>query len=229
MRNTLLISAGALTMSAGVALAAPPAPVPMPVFTWSGCYVGGFAGGDTGHSSWSGFGGGPVSYGTSGAVGGGTAGCNYQIQQFVIGAEGELWGSTLAGSTSKFIGGEGGGTYTFKTKSNFAGDAAARFGFAIDRALFFGKVGLAFADYQFTEIYPSVNSPNNGKGTYTGLLLGVGIEYAIDAHWSIKGEYDYINYGSKNIQLYENNGSPAWVPGIANSENIFKTGINFRW
>ena len=89
--------------------------------------------------------------GTNGAIAGGTgrlqlSGCS----KFVIGAEGELWGSTLAGSTSRFLGGEGGGTYIFRTKSNFGGDVAARFGFAFDRVLLFSKVGVAWADYQFS-------------------------------------------------------------------------------
>jgi outer membrane immunogenic protein len=231
MRNTLLISAGVLTMSAGVALAAPPAPVPMPVFTWTGCYVGAFTGGTSGQSSWSNVPSpvGSASYGTSGLIGGGTLGCNYQMQQFVIGAEGELWGSTLSGSTSKLLGGEG---FTLGTKSNFGGDVAARFGFAMDRALFFGKVGAAFADYQFTLDYVPVHFPSQhftGAGTYTGLLLGVGLEYAIDMHWSVKGEYDYIDYGSKNIFMTQQGTTNHFTPSISNSENQFKVGVNFRW
>ena len=94
-------------------------------------------------------------------------GCNYQMQQFVIGAEGELWASGLAGSKSSLFGGEG--AYLFKTRSNFAGDVAARFGYAFDRALLFGKVGVAFADYQFTETGPFLDSPDTGKATYTGV------------------------------------------------------------
>jgi outer membrane immunogenic protein len=231
MRNTFLISTAALALSVGGALAAPAPPVvPMPIFTWTGCYVGVNAGGDSGHSGWSGTAGGSVGYGTSGAIGGGQIGCNYQMQQFVIGVEGELWGSTLTGSTGRLLGGEGGGPFSWKTQSNFAGDIAARFGFAFDRALLFGKVGAAFADYKFTETYPVLgSSPDTGKGTYTGLLLGLGVEYALDAHWSLKGEYDYINYGSKSIPMYQSNGALDYTPSISNSENIFKVGTNYRW
>jgi len=229
VRNTFLISTAALALSVGGALAAPAPPVvPMPVFTWTGCYVGVQAGGVSGHSSWTGTGVGNVGYGTGGGIAGGQIGCNYQMQQFVIGAEGELWGSSLTGSKT-LMGGEG-GPFGFKTQSNFAGDIAARFGFAMDRALFFGKVGAAWADYKFTETYNNTgSSPDTGKGTYAGLLLGVGIEYALDAHWSIKGEYDYINYGSKNIAMYQHTGVYDYTPSISNSENIFKVGANYRW
>ncbi len=232
MRNTFLISTAALALSAGGALSAPaPPPVPMPMFTWTGCYVGAHVGGDSGNSSWGNIPSpiGSVSYDTAGAIGGGQVGCNYQIQNFVIGAEGELWASGLTGSTSRFIGGEGGGTFGFKTQSNLAGDIAARFGFAMDRTLFFGKIGAAWADYKFTATYESPDSPDTGKGTYAGLLLGVGIEYALDAHWSIKGEYDYINYGSKSIHMYESSGVYDFTSSISNSENIFKVGANYRW
>jgi outer membrane immunogenic protein len=231
MRNTLLISTAALALSVGGALAAPAVPPPMPVFTWTGCYIGALAGGDVGGSKWvSPSGGGSVSYGTAGGILGGQAGCNYQMQNFVIGAEGELWWSSLTGS-KKLLGGEG-GPYGFKTRSDFAGDIAARFGYAWDRTLLFGKVGVAWADYKFTETYESGGgfySPDTGSATYTGLLLGVGIEYAIDAHWSIKGEYDYINYGGKNIAMFDSHGTYDYTPKISNYENIFKIGANYRF
>jgi outer membrane immunogenic protein len=226
MRNTLLISAAALALSGGGAFAAPAPPAPLPIFTWTGCYVGVHAGGDAGNSAWTNTGVGNVSYGTAGAIAGGQVGCNYQMQNFVIGAEGELWWSGLAGST-RLLGGEG--YYSFKTRSNFAGDVAARLGFAMDRTLFYGKVGVAWADYKFTETGPFIDSPDTGSSTYSGLLLGVGIEYALDMHWSLKAEYDYINYGGKNIALYGDTGIYDYTSKITNYENIFKVGANYRF
>ena len=65
-----------------------------------------------------------------------------------------------------------------------------------------------------------------GAATYTGLLLGVGVEYALDAHWSVKGEYDYINYGSKNVAM---TGNFDYIAAIKNYENIVKVGANYRF
>ena len=65
-----------------------------------------------------------------------------------------------------------------------------------------------------------------GAATYTGLLLGVGVEYALDAHWSLKGEYDYINYGSKNVAM---TGNFDYIAAIKNYENIVKVGANYRF
>ena len=210
----------------------------MPIFTWTGCYVGVQAGGDFGNSKWSPTGAGPVSYGTSGGIGGGQLGCNYQMQNFVIGAEGELWGSSLSGSTTKLLGGEGGGAFSFHSKSDVGGDLSVRAGYAFDRVLVFSKIGAAWAHYTFTETYPitdiKVPAPagvgsDTGSGDYSGLLLGVGAEYALDAHWSVKGEYDYINYGSKNIPMYTVTGVYDYTPKISNIENIVKAAVSYRF
>src|SRR5579863_5148339 len=76
---------------------------PAPAFTWTGCYVGAHVGGDFDRSSWGASGNGmlvnPFAIDASGAIGGGQVGCNYQIDSFVLGAEGEIWGSGLSGAT----------------------------------------------------------------------------------------------------------------------------------
>ena len=71
-----------------------------------------------------------------------------------------------------------------------------------------------------------VTQTATGSGVYTGLLLGVGLEYAFDAHWSVKGEYDYINYGSKNVAM---TGNFDYIAAIKNYENIVKVGANYRF
>ena len=65
---------------------------PPPIFSWTGCYIGVHVG-----AGWhvSDFAGGNVAASGVGAVGGGQAGCNLQWRQFVIGLEGEFWGSSL--------------------------------------------------------------------------------------------------------------------------------------
>ena len=123
----------------------------------------------------------------------------------------------------------GGGLFGFKSRSDIAGDLSIRAGYAFDRVLMFGKVGAAWAHYTFTETYPLTGSPDTGHGDYSGLLLGLGFEYAIDLHWSVKGEYDYINYGSKQIPMYTALGGYDYTPSISNSENIVKAAVNYRF
>ncbi len=236
MKTQLLASAALATLAASSAVAAPAPPVMAP-FTWTGCYVGVHAGIDWGNSNWT-----PTTdvwdmpsagMNTNGGIGGAQAGCNYQMQNFVLGVEGEVWGSGLTGSTS-FSDFEG--TEALKTSSDVAGDLAARFGYALDHALVFGKIGVAWAHYKFSDTYSFTFDTEGGPvtekesaagaATYTGLLLGVGVEYALDAHWSIKGEYDYINYGSKNVAM---TGNFDYIAAIKNYENIVKVGANYRF
>lgn len=237
MRKQLLVSTAVLALSAGAAFASdlpthksppPPAPAPVAAFTWTGCYVGLHAGGDFGHSKWTDEFGNTLGMNTAGAIGGGQIGCNYEVNNFVVGAEGELWGSGLAGSTSRTIDGEGVYTDTYKTRSDFAGDIAVRAGYAIDRTLIFGKVGVAMADYKYTIDYSATGERDTANATHTGLLLGLGLEYALDAHWSVKGEYDYIDYGSKSAN-FKYAGVTDFSASFKNEENILKVGVNYRF
>ena len=111
--------------------ARPPAVAPAPVFSWTGCYVGVNAGGhwssvsdpavitDNTWFSWraditnaaAAF---PNTLDPSGFAGGGQLGCNWQISNLVIGAEGDIVG--LTGSASRntsfpLIGGAGGTSF----------------------------------------------------------------------------------------------------------------------
>jgi outer membrane immunogenic protein len=239
MRWHLLVSAGAFAVLANGAFAADlalptlKAPPPPPAFTWTGCYVGVHAGGDFGQSKWTepgdfyGFAA-AVSMNTAGAIGGGQAGCNYQLNDnFVVGAEAEIWGSALEGSTS--VSGAASSSAQFKTWSHAAGDVALRAGYAIDRTLIFGKVGLAEAQYDYALNFTNAPIPNyTASATHTGLLLGLGVEYALDMHWSLKGEYDYINYGSKSATLNSAHGAPLFAT-FENEENVLKVGANYRF
>lgn len=226
MRRQVLASIAVLSASAGSAFADNFAPPPGP-YSWTGCYIGVHAGIAEGNSNWT-----PTpqewdvlsaSMDMSGAIGGAQAGCNYQMQNFVLGAEGDVWGSGLTGDTS-FADFEG--TTTLKTKSDFGSDVAARLGYAIDRGLLYGKIGVAWADYSFTDTYDFEGFTESDKTTETGLLLGLGVEYAIDAHWSVTGEFDYINFGSPSIAM---NGDTPYVAKIRNDQDLFKLGANYRF
>ena len=142
------------------------------------------------------------------------------MNQFVVGVKGELWGSSLNGST--MIGGEG-----FHTSSRVAGDIAIRGGYAIDHTLLFAKVGVAMAKYKYRTDNTNGNPPSFGRATHTGLLLGLGAEYAIDMHWSVKAEYDFITYGRKNYDF--THGTFVSNRSSKNTENLFKVGVNYRF
>src|SRR5262245_2279473 len=83
------------------------APPPVPVFSWSGCYICGSAGGgyawntNTNTVNTTAFGdlapGQCFAQSSSGFIGGGQIGCNYQLARFVIGVEGSYLGANIKG------------------------------------------------------------------------------------------------------------------------------------
>ncbi|WP_214477736.1 outer membrane protein, partial [Mesorhizobium sp. dw_380] len=162
-------------------------PVGAAPYSWTGFYVGAQVGGAWNDSRWSPVGGlGFVPFNTngSGVVYGGQIGYNYQINQFVIGIEGDFAGSTVKGddqcSTTA-------GT-TCETKQDYLGSVRGRLGYAVDRFLIYGDAGVAFTKYKFAE----TDFPQSfGGGSRVGWTAGLGAEYAFTDHWTAGVEWNY--------------------------------------
>src|SRR5271165_3799713 len=99
VKRLLLASVAAVALLGGSANAADlarpapiyaPAPVLVPLFTWTGCYVGGNVGGIWAHNDWNDTIVGDFGTNTgSGAIGGVQGGCNYQFGAWVWGIQGD--------------------------------------------------------------------------------------------------------------------------------------------
>src|SRR5690348_15853345 len=94
LTGVLALGAAGAASAADMAVKARPLPPPVPVYNWTGCYIGIEGGGAWGRSRHTNQVGGVNTditndFDLSGALVGGTLGCNYQINQFVIGIEGD--------------------------------------------------------------------------------------------------------------------------------------------
>ena len=152
-------TASAADLPARYPNATPPAPVILPVFSWTGCYLGGFASGAWGNdlaaydrSNLAGQPGPPFdawSYKLSTSfIGGGTVGCNWQPvgTPFVAGVEGEFGYLKLSGSSFDPLDPIGPNNILSTTKiGDWYGMLTGRLGYAWDRALFYVKGGAASA------------------------------------------------------------------------------------
>ena len=128
----------------------------------------------------------PTGIDTSGFVGGAHAGFNYQINQFVVGLEGDAEASTVKGTTS-YVGGN------VRIKDTFRGSIRGRLGFAADRALIYATGGVAFQN--FGKLDYSAATSASYSSSRTGWTLGGGIEYAVTNQWSVRAEYRYSDFG----------------------------------
>ena len=225
--------------------AAPPMlPPPLPVFSWTGFYVGGNIGGAWSRNTWTdtifltNFNNG----GNNGAfIGGGQVGVNYQVGQFVIGGEWDFdWASNNNNSNGVIT---PAGLIAVTSNNRWITTVAARFGVAVDHWLFYGKAGGGWVNNnQFT-----ITNLNTGAsftcGTFTtltncgdntgGWLVGAGVEYAFANNWTVKAEYDYLGLGNRTFFI------PATAPFLPNDTftsgnrnvQMVKVGVNylFNW
>jgi len=261
--RTLLLSSVALAALLGSSLSghaadlgqpaykAPPPPV-VPVFYWTGFYIGSHAGcGWTNSQTPTGFGLDPAdplinTFGNltedaTGCFGGGQVGVNYQFgSNVVFGVEGDASFGKISAFNSTFIAGVGGiEAAGWETKLNAFGTVRGRLGYAVNGGLpWFG--GLGWMPYVTGGWAWARNkiSVQGDAGTFTsdtqtlnGWTVGVGLEYAITPYLTWKAEYLFMEFDSKSYAVLFDDDLGV-LPG-ANFDrlkvNVFKTGLNWRF
>jgi outer membrane immunogenic protein len=194
----------------------PPAPV---AFSWTGFYAGLNAGYAWNESRWSPSGPfGAFSNDGDGFIGGGHVGYNWQINQFVVGLEGQINWLDMRSSTGCSFGG------TCRTKQDWLGDINLRAGYAFDRALIYATGGVAFTDYSFSSPSPAPGL-SYGAGSRTGWTIGVGLDYAITDNWIAGIQYKYYDFGSRSSAS-----SPAFnTVSFREHENVIQARLSYKF
>src|SRR5207342_2417419 len=183
MKKTIMAMAIATTASGSAAAAdlprgpAPYYPPPASVYNWTGFYAGlnlGYEWGKVTNSN----------IDPSGVAGGGQIGYNWQVGQFVFGAETDLQGSAADDTFAPY-----------KFSNPWFGTLRGRAGFAINNMLLYGTFGLAYGDLkgEFLGLDESK--------TLVGWTGGLGMEVGFAPNWSAKVEYLYMDLGSRAYTL----------------------------
>jgi len=192
--------------------------------------------------------------GNGGTIGG-QIGCNMQFGSLVLGVEGDLnWANATSSVNAAFapfpsanpaftISQE---NESLSTRLDWFSTVRARGGIAIDHWLLFGTGGLAIGHFRSsTNIAYGTNgtSPvfagsfHTGESTVTrlGLAVGGGVEYAVNANWSVKAEYLFMSFGgfsyaSPLIAPAAAVGAGySWTTTVTPREHIFRVGLNYRF
>lgn len=226
-----MVCVAALTVAvASVAVAADiPAPVykapaAVAAFSWTGCYVGLNAGGGFARKEWTDTGQDAGAHTASGAIAGGQVGCNYQTGAWVFGAEGMFDWSGMKGDHINGLT----GLTSLTTEVRWLGTATARVGYAIDRSLFYVKGGAAWVrdEHEGVVIIPILK----GDATRVGWTVGAGFEYAFAGNWSAKIEYNYLDFGSKDVMFCDTLGAGICGPiDIKQNAHLALVGVNYRF
>jgi outer membrane immunogenic protein len=227
--NKLLGVAGAALLFAGPALAADlpvKAPVkalppPVPVFSWTSCYIGGNVGGAWAHTSFSD----PVdgsdlgSNTASSFVGGGQIGCDYQTGPWVFGVQGLFDAASLKGSNPVPLSNE-----TLFNDNKWFATLTGRIGYTIQPALLlYAKGGAAWTRDEISLAVGAAPAVGIATDTRTGWTAGVGLEYMFAPNWSAFAEYDFLGFGTKTV------GTLAGPLNVKQDIQAALVGINFRF
>ena len=172
-------------------------------------------------------------------LGGGQLGFNYQIQNIVFGAEGDLSYTGL--DTTAGVFGPPRTTeslaFTPDVNSHWLSTIRGRFGTSIDRLLVFATGGLAVAGRNVNNGY-TILSPDgqdfsigNTSRVAAGLAVGGGVEYALNDHWTLKGEYLYAGLGPGSTFMPSDTALPVntgYHPADM-SEKVVRAAINYKF
>jgi len=213
--------------------AAPPVVAPMPVFSWTGCYIGGHIGGGWGRKTATAPELAPgisVSGDTSGFLSGGQVGCDYQFTpNWVAGIEGDGSAADINGDLTQNVLGITGSAHA---RTDWIASVTGRLGWAWERWLIYAKGGAAWAGDKYSADIPLFDEHLDTSETRTGWTVGGGIEWAFWNNWSAKLEYDFYDFGTRNVTFTGTIfGFPEVVPGINIRQQIsaVKFGINYRF
>jgi outer membrane immunogenic protein len=221
MLRILLAATSVLALSTGFAQAAdlgvPRQPIAAaivaPAFNWTGFYVGANLGIGIANTNYSALTAGALSGSGTGLVAGLQAGYNYQINNLVLGIEGDVgyFGVTRRADL-------GGGNF-IQWRTQWDASLRARAGVAIDRTLLYVTGGLAAADIGVRGAagLPLAFFPFSASQTRLGWTIGAGIEHAVTQNWTIRGEYLYSNYGTKLLD----------VNNVRLETHKFRIGVNY--
>jgi len=182
-----------------------------PAFTWTGFYLGLNAGTVWGDFTKAG----SFIDAKAGFTGGVTGGYNYQINNFVVGLEGDYNYSGMGGRGLTLPG----PSFVRGDLTSF-GTIRGRAGVTFDRALIYVTGGYAFG-------FSSLESGGwKNDSSHHGYVLGAGLEYAFTQNISAKAEYLYMPLDAK---------SAIGVPGFGVGSktgidaNVIRAGVNYRF
>ena len=197
---------------------APVYKAPEAIYNWTGFYIGGHVGGA--------FPGSNSLEGTDARfMGGVQGGFDYEFSNnWVIGAEAQYsWLSGNGGGGVVFPGGT-----LVSGNTDQIGSVTGRLGYAFGPTLLYAKGGYAWrCNDNLNVTTAGVAVPFTVDGNHhDGWTVGAGVEYMLTSNWSIKGEYQYYNFGDTTFI-----GGPAPIQGshFRDDDHTVKLGINYRF
>jgi outer membrane immunogenic protein len=240
--TTALVAGSAMAADYPIPPQAYPAfpPPPLPIYNWTGCYLGASAGGIWARKQYSAgtaltfddltFPATGTSLGSHDAnsfIGVIQGGCNYQWGPWVVGAQADFGWSNAIGKHPDAVFVLLGVTDRSNTRS--VGSVTGRVGYAIDRILPYVKAGVAWQRDEYrSHVIGTDFTVGTASETRTGWTVGAGVEYGVTINLSAFVEYDYYGFGTRDVPFFFAGASTGTV-SINSTTHVVKAGLNWRF
>jgi outer membrane immunogenic protein len=214
---------------------APVVAEPVMTYNWTGCYIGGNAGGGWVHTHQEfarvQFAGTLFSDSRgSDVIGGGQVGCDYQFDRFVIGAQGQFdFGQINSSAIEPLF-----PTFTSAAQTKHIFTATGRVGYlVVSSVLAYVKGGGAWAQ-TYLSVTGSVPAPflsESATLNRSGWTVGGGLEWMFSPGWSVFAEYNYMDFGN-GIAPYVSGPGTGGPPNVLSARLTAQTalaGVNYKF
>jgi len=233
--------------AADMAVKARPVVAPVVTYSWTGCYIGGNVGGGWERTSQTQIAkvGGPAiipnnDFGSgdgTDVIGGAQIGCDYQFNNIVVGIQG-MYDYGRIGNTHVVPTAFPGfpvGSFNSVNQVKDMWTVTGRVGYLFTPALLgYVKGGGAWTrvDHTFNGFVPTPFVSETASGVNRqGWTVGGGLEWMFAKGWSVFGEFNYMDFGNKDVNFVA-------APGTVGAPDVVRTrleieqflvGVNYKF
>ncbi|RAZ90527.1 porin family protein [Mesorhizobium hawassense] len=191
-----------------------------PGFNWSGLYVGfGVGAGANVHEIGTDFA--PISLngiGGEGIFGQATVGYDYMVsQRFLLGGLLDAHVGTIKTSLDAF-------GLNADVKETYGFDVGVRAGYLVTPS----TLGYVLGGYAWQKYKLDTNAGFGMDWDQGGYFVGAGVETAINSNWTLKGEYRYTRFSTKD-DLLSQFGAPDGALNLDTSRHTFEVAASYRF
>ena len=180
---------------------------------------------------------------SSSVTGGFTAGYNWQVNNAVLGLEGDINYFGFKGSASglgalSLLRARPASPCHSSVSADWLATIRGRIGFlAAPTWLLYATGGAAIAEvkgnFNFTDTFAAATKSAAIRDTRLGWTAGVGTEYAFGGGWSLKAEYLYVDLGRSTVTSTNLFGGAfptnVFTHSVDLKSNIVRVGVNYKF
>jgi outer membrane immunogenic protein len=230
-----LVAVGMAAPASAADIAAQPitkAPVPVPIYDWSGFYIGGNGGWGTERRCFDFVDditgvivGSEGCHNANGGVVGGQIGYRWQTAGWVFGVEAQGDWANLRGSNVSLLFPD----FVNRTKMDAFGLFTGQIGYAWNNALFYVKGGVAVVDDRNDILFGDTVVARSNSDTRWGGTVGVGFEYGFAPNWSVGIEYDHLFLDNRTTTFTTLDGVFFGTDRISGDADLVMARVNYRF